>query len=155
MNAGRPCGAAVVMAVLTVLLAGRSAAAHEVLHSVERGQAVALKAFFADGEVMAYVPYEIYSPRDARIPHQKGRTDRSGYVAFVPDAPGAWRVKVTDEAGHGLDTIIEAGMAPATGHPGTPGTAAFILRPLAGLVVVGLIFGALVLFHRRRRGGRT
>ncbi len=139
------------------LLSPLAATAHEVLHSVERGQAVAVKAYFADGEVLAYTQYEVFSPADAKIPYQKGRTDRNGYLAFVPDAKGSWRVKVVDTTGHGLDIEVDTGNASASASaPGGSGgshvvsSAAFVLRPLVGLAAIGAIFGALFVLRRRR-----
>jgi len=135
-------------------LAARPAGAHETLHEVARGKAIAVKAYFSDGEVLAYTAYEVYSPADPKIPHQKGRTDRGGWLAFVPDAPGRWRVKVIDETGHGLDLQVDAGSqagAPAaTATGGTPSSLAFVLRPLIGLAAIGVVFAALYLAYRRK-----
>lgn len=144
----------VIIAAVAVL-AGAPAAAHETLHDVQRGKAIAVRAYFADGEVLAYTAYEVYSPADPKIPHQKGRTDRNGWVAFVPDAPGKWRVKVIDDTGHGLDIQVEAGAQaglPAGDPPstGAVSSAAFVLRPLVGLVAVGAIFAALYFAYRRK-----
>jgi nickel transport protein len=134
-------------------LAAMPAVAHETLHDVERGRALALRARLADGEVLAYAPYEVYSPADRKIPWQKGRTDRAGWLAFVPGVPGKWRVKVIDETGHGLDVEIEAAppAAAATPPPGAVPALAFVLRPLLGLAAIGAVFAALYLAHRRRR----
>ena len=148
---------AVLVAVIIWLLAAR-AYAHEVLHTVERGRAIALKAFFADGEALAYVEYEVYSPADPRIPYQKGRTDRGGYLAFVPDKSGRWRVKVADASGHGLDLEIpvttDKGQAAATSRQDEAlFTAAFVLRPMIGLAIIAAIFSALTLIYRLR--GKT
>jgi nickel transport protein len=136
-------------------LAAAPAAAHETLHEVARGKAIAVKAYFADGEVLAYTAYEVYSPADPKIPWQKGRTDRSGWLAFVPGAPGKWRVKVIDETGHGLDLEVDAtasaGAAPPPGPGGEGGSSlAFILRPLVGLLAIGVVFAALVLAYRKK-----
>lgn len=147
--------AAARLAALAALLAAPPASAHEVLHAVERNRAVAVKAYFADGEVLAYAQYEVYSPADPRIPHQKGRTDRSGWLAFVPDAPGGWRVKVMDASGHGLDLVIDAAaQGAAPGAAPAASTAAFVLRPLAGLAAIAAVFAALFTFYRRRGPGR-
>jgi nickel transport protein len=148
--------------VAGALLLPLAAAAHEVLHTIERGSAVAVKASFADGEDTAYVQYEVFSPADPKIPFQKGRTDRRGYLAFVPDSPGKWRVRIVDDTGHGLDTEIDADppAAPAAGKSAERSSAgelvsgaAFVLRPLVGLMVIGLVFGALYWAYRRRRTG--
>jgi nickel transport protein len=135
-------------------LAAAPAAAHETLHEVARGKAIAVKASFVDGEVLAYTAYEVYSPADPRIPYQKGRTDRSGWLAFVPDAPGKWRVKVIDDAGHGLDVLVDAeAQGAAAAQPpsgGAPDRVAFILRPLLGLAAIGAVFAVLYFAHRRK-----
>lgn len=132
------------------------AGAHEIMHEVERGRAVALRAFFPDGEALAYATAEVYSPADPSIPHWKGRTDRNGWLAFVPDVAGAWRVRVVDAAGHGLEAEVEVGALPGReaaggGAPASgPSGAAFVLRPAAGAAVVVAVFGALYLWRRKR-----
>jgi nickel transport protein len=139
-----------VALVVLLALVAMPAAAHETLHEVARGKAIAVKAYFVDGEVLAYTAYEVFSPTDPRIPYQKGRTDRSGWLAFVPDAPGKWRVKVIDDTGHGLDVQIDAGTtaAPAAGE--AVSSVAFVLRPLLGLAAIGAVFAALYLAYRRK-----
>jgi nickel transport protein len=119
---------------------------------VERGRAVAVRVFFADGEPLAHCAYEVFSPADPKVPQQEGRTDGHGNVAFVPDAPGKWRVKVVDAGGHGLDAVVDVGdLAPVAGAAagGTTG-AALVLRPLAGAAAIAAVFGALVFLRRRR-----
>ena len=134
-----------------------AARAHEVLHTIERDKAIAVKAFFADGEGLAYTEYQVFSPTDPRIPYQKGRTDRSGYLAFVPDAPGAWRVKVTDTTGHGLDLVVDVA---AVGERSTNfqtrqgsdlASWAFAIRPVLGVGIIAALFALLVFLYRRKR----
>jgi nickel transport protein len=146
-------GAGVALAVAALLGAAAPALAHETLHEIQRGRAIAVKAYFADGEVLAYTAYEVYSPADPKLPWQKGRTDRGGWLAFVPDVGGTWRVKVIDTTGHGLDLEIEAAVAAAPGpgaSAGEPSTLAFVLRPLLGLLVIGVVFAALLLAYRKK-----
>jgi nickel transport protein len=133
-------------------LVAAPALAHETLHEVARGKAIAVKAFFVDGEVLAYTAFEVYSPVDATIPWQKGRTDRGGWLAFVPDAPGKWRVKVIDDTGHGLDLQVDAEAPGAAQAPaaGAVSTTAFVLRPLLGLGAIGAVFAALYFTYRRK-----
>jgi nickel transport protein len=146
---------ATCFAVLLVGLAvALPAAAHETLYEIRRGQAIALKASFADGEVLAYTPFEVYSPADPKLPWLKGRTDRAGWLAFLPDVPGKWRVKVIESTGHGLDLEIDAGaLAGEAGSAPASGSLGFVLRPLLGLAVIALVFTALVL-ARRKQGPR-
>ena len=151
-RAGAAPGRLLLATAAALLLAPAAAPAHEVLHAVERGRAVAVRTYFADGEALAYTSYEVFSPADPKIPHQKGRTDRNGFLAFVPDVKGSWRVKVIDDTGHGLDLQVEAADA---GAPGAGGgavvpAAAFVLRPLLGLVAIGAVFAGLYLLQRKR-----
>ena len=154
-------GAGMALAALILVAPSPVAHAHEVLHSIERGKAIAVKAFFADGEVLAYSEYQVFSPADPRIPYQKGRTDRSGYLAFVPDVPGAWRVKVTDATGHGLDVVVDVAavgaQGPSSGHPAGQGVVAswaFAVRPILGVGVIAALFALLVLLYRRKRSAK-
>lgn len=136
-----------LVVLLGLLLAPSVAFAHEVLHQVERGKAVAVKAYYADGEALAYTEFQIYSPADPTIPHQKGRTDREGYVAFVPNVPGRWRVVVTDTTGHGLDIQVDTAAA-VTDKPVADW--AFILRPIVGVLAIAGLFTGLFFFLRRK-----
>ncbi len=145
-----------IMVVLALMAATSPAFAHEVLHEVQRGRAVAVHAWFPDGESLAHVQAEVFSPADERIPYWKGRTDRNGWLAFVPDVPGSWRVRIVDATGHGLDTLVEVAPAAdaAAGSGSGPGpggsTLAFALRPVAGVALIAAIFGFLHLRGRRK-----
>lgn len=143
-----------ILAAVVAVLAPSAARPHEVLHQVEWNRAAALRVSFANGEVLAYAQYEVYSPADPRIPHQKGRTDREGWLAFVPTTPGAWRVKVFDDTGHGLDVVVESAPASSAAagasRPAPASTAAFVLRPLVGIGSIGAVFGVLFGVYRRR-----
>jgi nickel transport protein len=147
-----------VCIALWILLASVSAAqAHEVLHTVERGKAVAVKVYFADGEVAAYREVQVFSPADARIPYQKGRTDRSGYVAFMPDVAGAWRVVMTDDTGHGMDVKVDVpapGAAQAESKSSSVSSWAFALRPIIGAASIVVIFVVLLFAYRRKGSGK-
>jgi nickel transport protein len=142
-----------LLMVLALLVAAAPARAHEVLHAVERGKAIAVKAYYADGETLAYTEYQVFSPADAKIPYQKGRTDRVGYLAFVPDVPGKWRVTISDATGHGLEVEVEAG-APAQ-PTATPSQAvaswAFAVRPVLGVLIIAGLFALLVFIYRRSK----
>jgi nickel transport protein len=135
-----------------VLAVAAPARAHEVLHDVEHGRAVAVRVHFPDGEPLAYCVAEVFSPADPKIPWQKGRTDRNGWLAFVPDVAGKWRVRVVDTTGHGLDVELEAGPAAAPRAGGPPSPLALALRPIVGIAAIALVFGALLALYRRRRG---
>ena len=141
--------------LLLGLVAPAGARAHEVLHAVERGPAVAVHVYESDGDPVADAAFEVYAPAQPAKPYQTGRTDPRGYLAFVPDAPGAWRVRVIDPSGHGLDTTVRVegagGAFPgAVPQPPAPGIA-FVLRPLVGVALLAILFAALFLAQRRKR----
>jgi nickel transport protein len=145
----RPAAALLAGVALSLAMPAR---AHEVLHEVKRDRAVAVRAWFPDGESLAYVQAEVFSPADPAIPHWKGRTDRNGWLAFVPDVPGPWRVRIVDSTGHGLDATVDvpAPGAAAGAIPSGVASAAFVLRPLLGVALIAAIFGFLYLRGRRR-----
>jgi len=132
------------------------AAAHEVTSEVARDRAVAVRALAHDGAALSDAVAEVFSPSSDGTPFWQGRTDRSGWVAFVPDAPGRWRVRVVDAGGHGIVTDVDVpapGAADARQAPSPgPSAVAALARPLAGVALVAAIFGFLYL--RGRKTGR-
>ena len=73
-------------------------------------------------------------------------------VAFVPDVPGPWRVRIVDSTGHGLDATVDVPTpgAAAGAIPSGVASASFVLRPLLGVALIAAIFGFLYLRGRRR-----
>jgi nickel transport protein len=144
------------LALLLTLGLAPTASAHEMLSSVERGRAVAVKIYESDGDLVTDGVYEVFSPGAPEVAFQKGRTDRGGYLSFVPDRPGAWRVKVLGPEGHGLELTLpvddSAGTTAGAGTAsGCPTPTAFALRPLVGVLVIAAIFASLFAVYRRGR----
>ena len=83
--------------------AATTADAHSINYQVEQ-KGMAVRAFYADKDAAAYSQYELYGPGD-KDPHQTGRTDRNGYVGFVPDRPGTWKLQVWGESTHGFHGV--------------------------------------------------
>jgi nickel transport protein len=74
---------------------------HSLNYHVEQ-KGIAVRAFYTDKDPASYSQYEIYGPGDREdIPHQTGRTDKNGFLAFVPDKAGTWKVKLWGESSHG------------------------------------------------------
>jgi nickel transport protein len=141
---------------LPLLLAGllaHPASAHEVTAEVARDRAVAVRARTHDGRPLSGAEAQVFSPADPSAPSWKGRTDRNGWVSFVPDAPGRWRVRVIDATGHGIDTPVDV---PASGtvepRPDGPARAASVAGPLVGVALIGAFFAFLYLRGRRSGG---
>jgi nickel transport protein len=39
------------------------------------------------------------------LPHQTGRADKNGFITFLPDRQGTWKVKVLGESSHGFHGV--------------------------------------------------
>jgi nickel transport protein len=127
--------------------------AHEVTSEVARDRAVSVRATTRHGGGLAVAEAEVFSPSDDSTPFWKGRADRSGWVSFVPDAPGRWRVRLVDATGHG--TVIAVDVAAPVSAPQAPSSApsplsaAWDPRTLGGVALVAAIFAFL---YARGRG---
>ncbi len=79
------------------------AEAHSINYFVEQ-KGMAIRAYYSENDPAAYSQYELYGPGD-KEPHQIGRTDKNGYVAFVPDRPGIWKLQIWGESSHGYHGV--------------------------------------------------
>jgi nickel transport protein len=144
------------LGLLAAFLGAPPARAHEVDAEVVRGRAVAVRGVYPGGGPLADASAEVFSPAEPGTPSWRGRTDRNGWVAFLPDVPGRWRVRIVDAQGHALDAGVEvaslAGVAAegATGgghehdHDGGQGS-----RLLLGAAAIASIFAVLYVVRRR------
>ena len=148
-----------------LLLLGAAQAQAHALYAAHTWQGtVALVQFaYAGGSVPTYAKVEVYSPADAKVEFQNGRTDAQGRFAFMPDAPGQWRIIMADNMGHRVEHAVEvsAGHTPAQADvknagdaAATPGVGGFSipLRILLGLSLLAAM--ALIAAALRRRQKR-
>jgi nickel transport protein len=84
---------------LTTLLAASILQAHTVNYVVQQ-KGIAVRVFYSADDPASYSQFEVFGPGDT-LPHQTGRTDKNGFVSFVPDRQGVWKVKVLGESSHG------------------------------------------------------
>jgi len=77
--------------------------AHTVNYDVQQ-KGVAVRVFYSADDPASYAEYEVFGP-NGDLPHQIGRTDRNGFVAFTPDRQGAWKVKILGESTHGYHGV--------------------------------------------------
>jgi hypothetical protein len=105
--------------VLAALAAAGEARAHEVTHEVQRrGAVVAVRARHPGGGPLAGAWYQVVRPGAGDRVFREGRTDAQGWVEFVPDVPGRWRVRIADATGHGAVVKVDvAEVAPASARP--------------------------------------
>jgi nickel transport protein len=89
-----------LLITLLLLLIYSGAEAHSVHYQVEN-RGISARIFYVEDDPASYSSYEIFGPGD-RLPHQKGRTDKNGFVSFLPDRKGHWVIKVYGESEHGM-----------------------------------------------------
>jgi nickel transport protein len=134
-----------------ISLTAAAAGAHTVNYEVQQ-QGIAIKIFYSAQDPASYAEYEILAPGE-ELPHQTGRTDRNGFVAFVPDRQGLWKVKVTGESAHGYhgvtvevkvdkDLNLESFKKPL---------AATYTKLVTGISLIIGIFGLYALISSRKR----
>jgi len=139
-----------VVAWITLLLPA-GASAHAMLHEVVDGEVVTLRLSYGGGEHPLFEPYEVFAP-GLETPFQSGRVNALGEVSFRPDRPGAWRVRVATEDGHGAVIGLEvdeagavAALPPQHGHAHE-----YWPRVVAALGYLLGVFGLLALWRARR-----
>ena len=175
--------AAIVLGALLSLVASQ-AQAHALYAAHTWQGAVALVQFaYAGGEQPTYAKVEVYSPADSKVEFQNGRTDAQGRFAFMPDAPGQWRIIMADNMGHRVEHAVDVspaqgsaqgatregaqetaqgiaqGAAPNTDKPATtgatPGVGEFSvpLRVLLGLSLLANMALGAAVLRRRKNQG--
>jgi nickel transport protein len=82
-----------------VFLMTSLAEAHSIHYQVEN-KGISVRIFYSPEEPASYSAYEIFGPED-KIPHKKGRTDKNGFVSFLPDRAGKWLIRASGESDHG------------------------------------------------------
>ena len=155
--------AAIVLGALLSLVASQ-AQAHALYAAHTWQGAVALVQFaYAGGEQPTYAKVEVYSPADSKVEFQNGRTDAQGRFAFMPDAPGQWRIIMADNMGHRVEHAVDVSADPtaqqadvknAGDAAASPGVGGFSipLRILLGLSLLANM--ALIAAALRRRQKR-
>ena len=150
--------AAISLAV-ALLLTGAAAqdSAHALYAADTRHDGVVLVQFaYSGGEQPTYAKVEVYSPADDKVEFQNGRTDAQGRFAFMPDAPGRWRIIMADNMGHRVEHPVEVSAAQGaaaadSGHDAGPGGFAMPLRILLGLSLIANMALAAAVLRRRKK----
>jgi nickel transport protein len=142
------CRLFLIVVFLILMISG--AEAHSVQYQVEN-KGISVRVFYSADDPASYSQYEIFGPGDT-ITHQRGRTDRNGFVSFLPDRPGKWLVKVWAESEHGYhgaqieiqvnkSLFVESFKKPLVARY----TKAFV-----GISLILAFFGAWALFRTRK-----
>ena len=126
---------------------------HSINYHVEQ-KGMAVRAYYSENDAAAYSQYELYGPGD-KDPHQTGRTDKYGYIGFVPDRPGVWKLQVWGESTHGFHGVTtEIKVDKTLGLEGfkKPMVAAYT-RYVTGISLIIGIFGIYAFWLSRRKVG--
>lgn len=106
---------------------------------------------YSDGSTLPFAEVEVWSPDDAEIEFQNGRTDKNGRFSFFPDAPGIWRVTISDGMGHAASAQCEIALQEEDSklilvQPQEKGSNRITLTILG----ISLIFNLALLIRRRK-----
>jgi hypothetical protein len=106
---------ALALAALSLPLPAR---AHGVDQQTERrGAAYAARVRHRDGAPLAGAFYQVIRPGEPERIVREGRTGPDGWVEFLPDVPGRWRVRIVDATGHGAVVTVDVAAAPPASPP--------------------------------------
>ncbi len=145
-----------VLLPLGLSLAETASYGHSINYQVEQ-KGIAVRAFYTAKEPVSYSQYEIYGPADGKdLPHQTGRTDKNGFLAFVPDRAGIWKIKLWGESAHGyhgFTTEVKVDKELALESFSRPLVAAHT-KLITGLSVIFGLFGIYAFLRSRRRQER-
>jgi nickel transport protein len=141
----------ILYAIMLLLLIYSGAEAHSVHYQVEN-KGISARIFYSADAPASYSQFEIFGPGD-KIPHQKGRTDKNGFVSFLPDRAGVWIIKVFGESDHGyhgalIEVRVNEGMFMESFKKPL---AATHTKAIVGIGLMGWVFGAMALFRRNRK----
>jgi len=88
---------------ILLVCSGPAAYAHSVHYDVQQ-KGMAVRVYYSEKATAAYSQYELYGPGD-KEPYQTGRSDNNGYIGFVPDRPGTWKLRIWGESSHGFHGV--------------------------------------------------
>jgi nickel transport protein len=128
--------------------------AHTVNYHVEN-RGVSVRVFYSEDDPAGYSSFEIFGPGD-KIPHQKGRTDRNGFVSFLPDRPGRWLIKVFGESEHGMHggrIAVDVDKNLFMASYNKPLVARYT-KAFVGISLILSFFGGWALWTARRKSGQ-
>ncbi len=92
---------------LSTMVSTGSALAHGITVDISiEGGVVILGASYSPAQPLVDASVFIYSPAEPENEWQKGRTDKTGHFAFLPDAKGEWSIVIDDQKGHMKKTTI-------------------------------------------------
>jgi len=138
---------------VALFLGGKDLQGHSINYHVEQ-KGIAVRAFYSAKEPSSYSQYEIYGPGDREdLPHQTGRTEKNGFLSFVPDRAGTWKIKLWGESSHGYHGFtaeVKVDKEINLESFSKPLVAAHT-KLITGLSLIFGIFGVYALWRSRKR----
>lgn len=125
--------------------------AHTIHYEVQP-KGISAKIFYTQTDPASYSEYEIYGPGDTE-PYQIGRTNRAGFLSFLPDRAGIWKIKILGESSHGFHGItidLKVDKAFELESFEKPLVAKYT-KVIVGISVIFGLFGIISLYLSRRK----
>ncbi len=127
---------------------------HSIHYDVQQ-KGMSVRIFYAKDDPASYSEYELFGPGD-KEPHQIGRTDKNGFLSFLPDRPGVWKVKVWGESSHGyhgtaIDVQVDSSFQMVSFSKPLIATHT---KLLVGASLIFGLFGIYALWKSRKRESR-
>jgi hypothetical protein len=103
--------------ILIILAPVASLYAHGVTWDYSDKKSYGLRFTYDDDTAMKFSEVKVYGPNDKAKLSQVGRTNETGYFAFVPGEDGEWTITSDDNNGHlaTADLTIKTEETPAAG----------------------------------------
>ncbi len=124
---------------------------HSIHYDVQQ-KGISIKVFYSKDDPSSYSQYELYGPDDSQ-PHQTGRTDKNGFVSFVPDRAGIWKLKVWGESTHGFHGLtieVKVDQALQLESFSKPLIATYT-KLVVGISIIFGLFGIYALWKSRKK----
>jgi nickel transport protein len=96
-----------LLCIILIFIISTESSAHDVTVEITKSYpSVIVRASYFQAEPLSYAEVMIFSPESDVVEYQYGRTDKSGFFAFVPNSRGDWKITVDDEMGHFKETVV-------------------------------------------------
>jgi nickel transport protein len=122
------------------------------IHYDVQPKGISVKIFYSKDNPASYSEYELFGPGD-KEPHQIGRTDKNGFLSFLPDRAGTWRIKVWGESTHGFHGVtvdVKVDQALHLESFSKPLIATYT-KLVVGISLIFGLFGIFALYKSRRK----
>ncbi|MBF0317817.1 MAG: hypothetical protein HQL04_06540 [Nitrospirae bacterium] len=129
--------------------------AHAVSYDVAQNKVITVRVLYTASDPVNYAEYELHGPGDT-LPYQVGRTDNNGFVTFLPDRAGIWRIKVKGESSHGLhgatvEVMVDDALdLKSFNKPFAETLSTTLTKLLVGISLIIGIFGLYAILRHRK-----